>query len=80
MKNSTSENRLSRLAERKTAFSRAKRITWAKTGGTLAGMFALICVVYLFLNAATRGYYAWSLRIALIIVLGIGVLVVLNFA
>jgi hypothetical protein len=43
-------------------------------------MFALICVVYLFLNAATRGYYAWSLRIALIIVLGIGVLVVLNFA
>lgn len=76
----TSENRLSRLAKQKITFSRAKRLTWAKTGGTLAGMFALICVVYLFLNAATRGYYAWSLRIVLIIVLGIGVLVVLNFA
>ncbi len=76
----TSESKLSQLAERKTALSRAKRITWAKTGGTLAGMFALICVVYLFLNAATRGYYAWSLRIVLIIVLGIGVLVILNFA
>jgi hypothetical protein len=24
----------------------------------------LITVVYVFLNAATKGYYAWSLRIA----------------
>ncbi|GMU24277.1 MAG: hypothetical protein AMXMBFR13_43520 [Phycisphaerae bacterium] len=29
-----------------------------------AGLIALICVVYLFLNAATKGYYAWSLRTA----------------
>ncbi len=76
----TSENRLSQLVQQKIRFSRAKRFIWARTGGTLAGMFALICMVYLFLNAATRGYYAWSLRIVLIIVLGIGVLVVLNFA
>ena len=76
----TSESRLSQLAQQKITFSRIKRITWAKRGGTLAGMFALICVVYLFLNAATRGYYAWSLRIVLMILLGIGVLLVLNFA
>ena len=76
----TSENKLNKLAQQQITFSRAKLLYWARTGGTLAGMFALICVVYLFLNAATRGYYAWSLRIVLIIVLGIGVLVVLNFA
>ncbi len=69
----TSENRLSQLAQQKIRFSRAKRFIWARTGGTLIGMFALICVVYLFLNAATRGYYAWSLRITLMVVLGIGV-------
>jgi len=27
-------------------------------------LLALITVVYAFLNAATRGYYTWSLRIA----------------
>ncbi len=76
----TSQNKLNKLAIQKIKFSRDKRQSWAKMAGTLIGMFALICVVYLFLNAATRGYYAWSLRIVLMILLGIGVLVVLNFA
>ncbi len=75
----TSENRLNKLAQQKITFSRAKRITWAKTGGTLVGMFALICVVYMVLNAATRGYYAWVLRIAVAVLMVVGVLVVLNW-
>jgi hypothetical protein len=33
---------------------------------SLVGIFVLICAVYLFLNAATRGYYTWALRIALL--------------
>ena len=73
----TSQNKLNQLAEQKIASSRTKRLSWAKRGGTLIGMFALICVVYLFLNAATRGYYAWSLRIVLMAVLGIGVFLLL---
>ncbi len=73
----TSQNKLSKLAQQKITVSRAKRLDWAKMAGTLIGMFALICVVYLFLNAATRGYYAWSLRIVLMAVLGIAVFLVL---
>jgi hypothetical protein len=32
--------------------------------GSVAGLLALITVAYVFLNAATKGYYTWSLRIA----------------
>ncbi|MCD6392092.1 MAG: hypothetical protein J7M40_01155, partial [Planctomycetes bacterium] len=69
----TSQSKLIKLVQQKITASRTKRLTWAKMAGTLIGMFALICVVYLFLNAATRGYYAWSLRIVLMAVLGIAV-------
>jgi hypothetical protein len=31
---------------------------------SILGLLMLITVVYAFLNAATKGYYAWSLRIA----------------
>jgi hypothetical protein len=31
---------------------------------SVVGLLALITVVYVFLNAATKGYYVWSLRIA----------------
>ena len=39
------------------------RRTWLGRIVSLAGILALICVVYLFLNAATKGYYTWALRI-----------------
>ena len=32
--------------------------------GSVIGLLVLITAVYAFLNAATKGYYAWSLRIA----------------
>jgi 4-amino-4-deoxy-L-arabinose transferase-like glycosyltransferase len=75
-----SQPRLAELAQQKMALTRVARFTWARTVVTLAGMFVLICVVYFFLNAATRGYYTWSLRIALTILLGIGVFLVLTLA
>ena len=40
---------------------------------SLGGMLLLICLVYLFLNAATRGYYTWMLRIAAVVFAMIGV-------
>ncbi|RKY06619.1 MAG: hypothetical protein DRP66_08440 [Planctomycetota bacterium] len=76
----TSQSKLNKLAERKITITREKRLDWAKMAGTLIGMFALICVVYLFLNAATRGYYAWSLRIVLMAVLGIAMFLFLILA
>ena len=32
--------------------------------GSIVGLLVLITVIYAFLNAATKGYYVWSLRIA----------------
>lgn len=41
--------------------------SWAQTVGSIGGLFLMIIVVYLFLNAATKGYYVWSLRIATVV-------------
>lgn len=37
------------------------------------GLLAVIFVVYLFLNAATKGYYVWSIRIAAIVLTAAGI-------
>jgi len=50
------------------------------TAFAAAGLLVLICVVYLFLNAATKGYYVWALRGAVIVVLAAGALLVLVLA
>ncbi len=73
----TSEAKLSSLAQKKIVVSRVKRKSWFRTVGTLVGMFLLICIVYMFLNAATRGYYSWTLRIALVVLMCVGVFLVL---
>jgi len=59
-----SAGKLTQLARRKADVVRAKKMTWARTFSSIAGLLVLITVVYVFLNAATKGYYAWSLRIA----------------
>jgi hypothetical protein len=59
-----SVGKLEELAHHKTAVARAKKWSWARMVGSVVGLLALITVVYAFLNAATKGYYAWSLRIA----------------
>ncbi len=38
------------------------RITWAKYLGGGVFLFLIILAIYLFLNAHTKGYYAWPLR------------------
>jgi hypothetical protein len=76
----TSEAKLSSLAEKKIVVSRVKRQSWFRTGATLVGMFLLICIVYMFLNAATRGYYSWALRVALVVLMCVGVFLVLMLA
>jgi len=56
---------------------RSERLTWMRHAMKLAGMLALICVVYVFLNAATRGYYTWALRAAVVCAVGAVVLLFL---
>ncbi|MBN1816064.1 MAG: hypothetical protein JW828_01810 [Sedimentisphaerales bacterium] len=76
----TSEMTMAPLVQEKTAIMRLERITWAKMILTFLGIAGLICIVYAFLNAATRGYYTWSLRIAAVVLGLIGLFVILNFA
>jgi hypothetical protein len=47
------------------------------TGGGIFGLAALICLIYLFLNRATRGYFQMNLRLAATMVLIAGVLLIL---
>ena len=59
-----SPEKLTKLARHKAAMIRATKKTWARMSFSIFGLIVLITVVYAFLNAATKGYYVWSLRIA----------------
>jgi hypothetical protein len=43
------------------------------------GLILVICVVYLFLNAATRGYYVWSMRAAAVVLVFAGLVTLTHF-
>lgn len=59
-----STDKLKNLARQKAAIARIRKRTFAGLFFSVAGLILLITVVYAFLNAATKGYYTWSLRIA----------------
>ena len=46
-------------------------------GGGVVGMGVVICLVYLFLNRATRGYFQMNLRLGAFLVLIAGVLLLM---
>jgi len=72
--------KLEKLARKIANVTAHQRQTKRTTILSLLGMLAVISGVYLFLNAATRGYYTWSLRIMLIILAGVGVFLVLTIS
>ena len=72
--------KLGRLAERQWGLWRADRAGWLRRIGSIAAILALVCVVYLFLNLATKGYYTWSLRVAAVVLLAGGAALVLMWA
>ncbi len=59
-----SAEKLAELARRKAIMAQARKMTWARMSLSIVGLLVLITVVYTFLNAATKGYYVWSLRVA----------------
>ena len=59
-----STEKLTKLARRKATVMRETKRTCARVTVSVFGLILLITAVYAFLNAATRGYYVWSLRIA----------------
>ena len=66
------------LLQRKTRQVQRVHKSWAKDLSSLAGLALVVFILYIFLNAATKGYYAWSLRvIAMVTIAGIVVVLLL---
>ncbi len=59
-----SVEKLKNLAQRKAVIAQVRKTNFARMFFSIFGLIILITVVYAFLNAATKGYYVWSLRIA----------------
>jgi len=68
-----SPEKLAELAKYKILTQRSWRTKWIRECISAAGIMILLYAVYLFLNAATRGYYTWSLRIVAVILILAGI-------
>ena len=70
-----SKENIDELAGKYADTIREKRESWLRIVLSALGMLALVCVVYVFLNSATKGYYRAALRVAAvllaIVILGI---------
>lgn len=75
-----SQDKLTELARQKMSKWRLRQASWIRELASIVAMMILICVVYLFLNAATRGYYTWSLRIAAFVFTLVGILLVFTLS
>ncbi len=72
-----SQDKLTELARQKMIMRQSWRASFIRELFSIVGIIILICVVYLFLNAATKGYYTWSLRIAAVVLVLAGISLVL---
>jgi len=75
-----SADKVNRLAKLLVTRRRSERASWLQTALSVAGLGLVVCVVYLFLNLATRGYYVWALRAAAIIVVAAGIFFLVMWA
>lgn len=69
-------HRLQSLLREKMGSVQQMHKSWAKDFMSLAGLALLVFILYIFLNAATKGYYAMPLRIMAFVLIA-GVVVVL---
>jgi len=58
---------LDKLARKCAGIERAEQESWLKIVLSAVGMLGIVCVVYVFLNSATKGYYTASLRVAAVV-------------
>ena len=71
-----SDEKLASLIVRDAARSRVARSSWFRAIGSVVVMVAVICLLYLFVNVATRGYYTWALRVAAVVLVIAGLVLV----
>lgn len=72
--------RIQQLADRYFRHVDQVRDTWGRSLGSALALVALVFLVYLVLNAATRGYYVWVMRTAAVMAAVVGVFLVYLFA
>lgn len=72
-----SPRRIAVLADRCDRERAIQERTQGRTALSIAGLVALVCVVYIFLNSVTKGYFVWSLRAAALAILAGGIFLVL---
>ncbi len=65
-----SPDKVAALRQAKRATQAAVQKTWFSLLISGVGLGLIILILYIFLNAATRGYYTWALRIAAVVVTG----------
>ena len=75
-----SPEKLNHLANQIANKNSVMQVTALKTIFSIAGLFILITIVYIFLNAATKGYYTWSLRIVGVILAVIILMIILHLS
>jgi len=73
----TSPDTINPLADRFIQLSEAQKGRQLNAAGSLAALSGVIVLTYLFLNAATKGYFVWRLRATAILIVIVAVLVVL---
>jgi hypothetical protein len=76
----TSPARLEPIVQRIRGDARMQLVNEATAWGSLGALLGVIVLLYVFLNAATRGYFAWRLRAAAVMLVIVAVLVVFAIA
>jgi hypothetical protein len=71
----TTVSRMKETLKAKVTEIQHKRLTWARMLISLAGLITVICVVYLIVNVATKGYYTLVLRLVTAAAIVIGAIV-----
>ncbi len=72
-----SPNKIGPLAQRYAIVRQTRHLTWARQLVSGLGLAFVLFLLYLFLNAATRGYYTVSLRIATAVLVAAGIAIVI---
>lgn len=73
-----SRRNIDRLVGRVTVEATSQRTSLLQTVLSIGGLVVVLGLVYAFLNAATKGYYAWAIRVAVAVLLVAGVLLLLT--
>lgn len=74
------ERELKAMAQMYVEHARSQSQSWAKLAISAVALLGVILLVYLFLNAATKGYYVWSVRIGTVVLAAVGVSCILLLA